>query len=226
MSMLKMVKADPCDQAIAEICAFAWDELSAEDLVRVAWGYYYFSIQFRENLQLACEFFPEDPKLGTLKTEECDTANLSPYPGVAAPGERMDHDEFMRRTLTLSPIDEDVKACMMDAGARYLAEVRAVDPMVRALSIASYEDGGLERLFTAILTAPEYNDPLIKAFNFFLSEHIRFDSDPDAGHGNLSRHLVPDENVAQLWTALKHLFMEVAPDLMRAACVEKLNAAC
>ena len=45
-------------------------------------------------------------ELQELNRGERDTDNLSPSPGVAAPGERMDHDEFMRRTLELTPIEE------------------------------------------------------------------------------------------------------------------------
>ena len=54
------------------------------------------------------------------------------------------------------------------------------------MALASYEDGGLERVFRAILTAQHWNDPVLQAFKHFLSEHIRFDSDPEQGHGALA----------------------------------------
>ena len=85
--------------------------------------------------------------------------------------------------------------------------------MTGALSIASYEDGGLENVFGAILKAPHWDTPLLQAFQHFLSEHIRFDSDPDAGHGALCRHLVPDDRVLPLWTAFRRLLVEAAPAL-------------
>src|ERR1700748_163909 len=88
---------------VDEICAFPWSSLSCDDMVDVAWAYYFFSIQFRECVSEARQLFPADENLRRLEAEECDTANLSPWPGVAAVGERMNHDEFMRRILTLLP---------------------------------------------------------------------------------------------------------------------------
>ena len=60
-------------------------------------------IQFRESLAEARRLYPADADLRRLEAEECATDNLSPWPGVAAAGERMDHDEFIRRTLALLP---------------------------------------------------------------------------------------------------------------------------
>src|SRR5712691_1032557 len=89
------------------ICRMAWDELDSDEVMRVAKAYYYFSIQFRENLEIARAQHPDDPKLAELWEGECDTDNLSPWPSVAAPGERMNHDEFMRRLLAFHPVDRD-----------------------------------------------------------------------------------------------------------------------
>ena len=86
------------------------------------------------------------------------------------------------------------------------------------MSIASYEDGGLEAVFTAMLTMPNWDDPGVDAaFRHFLSEHIRFDSDPDAGHGALARHLQPDDRIEPLWTAFRDLLVAFAPGLLRPA---------
>ena len=70
------------------------------------------------------------------------------------PGEKLDHDEFMRRLLALQPVRDDE---FLDAlGASYLNRVRAVDDHARACSIASYEDGGLSRVFAAMLRAQHW----------------------------------------------------------------------
>ena len=37
-----------------------------------------------------------------------------------------------------------------------------MDDDSRAMALASYEDGGLEKVFRAMLTAPHWNDPLCK----------------------------------------------------------------
>jgi hypothetical protein len=73
-----------------------------------------------------------------------------------------------------------------------------MDLETRALSIASYEDGGLEKVFTSFLRAERWNGPLLQAFKHFVAEHVRFDSDPDQGHGALSRHLKPDDRILPL----------------------------
>jgi hypothetical protein len=201
--------------SVDRICDMRWSELTEQEFIDVAWAYYYFSIQFRENLTITCELFPDDAKLQQLEREECATDNLSPWPGVAAEGEKMNHDEFMRRLLQLTPISDEKRQAFEAQGARYLDEVRATDDLTRAVSIASYEDGGLERVFHAFLQAPAWNNPALRAFRHFLTEHIRFDNDPDQGHGALSRHLAPDDRILPLWLAFERLLVAFVPTLRR-----------
>lgn len=200
-------------EVISEIATFRWTSLTAEELTAAAWAYYYFSVQFRENLEIAVSLHPDDAKLQDLMAGECDTANLSPWPGVAIEGERMNHDEFMRRALRLSPLSPATREIVQAAGEAYLDRVRGCDRLAAALSIASYEDGGLEATFRAMLTAPDWNTPLLQAFRHFLVAHIQFDSDPDAGHGALSRHLQPDDRVLPFWEEFRDLFIRAVPGL-------------
>ena len=204
------------ERVVDDICRLNWTELSKEDLIDATWAYYYFSVQFRENLEIARELFHDDAKLRQLEQEECNTDNLSPWPDVADVGEKMNHDEFMARLLSLSPISTEKKSALEAAGRAYLDIVRETPRMERALSIASYEDGGLERVFRAFLTAPNWSDPLLQAFRHFLTEHIRFDSDPEQGHGALSRHIAPDDRILPLWSAFGHLLAQAVPRLSRA----------
>jgi hypothetical protein len=199
---------------ITQICELSWCKLTEAEIIDVAWAYYFFSIQFRENLQVARALFPDDAKLQHLEREECDTDNLSPWPDVAAPGEKMNHDEFMRRLLELSPVSDDTRQLFYVLGDRYLQKVRQTDDMTRALSIASYEDGGLEAVFRAILTSPGSKNPVVAAFRHFLSEHIRFDSDVSQGHGALARHLSPDDRILPLWNDFRQLLVEFTPNLV------------
>jgi hypothetical protein len=200
-------------QVINEICSMKWSDLSSEDMAAVAWGYYFFSIQFRENLEIARDLHPGDAKLQQLHREECATSNLSPWPNVAAPGEKMNHDEFMRRALELSPLPIERTRRLKSIGGTYLSEVRSADSVSCALSIASYEDGGLENVFKAMLTFQNWDTDLLRAFRHFLSEHVRFDSDPDQGHGALSRHMAPDDRVLGLWEAFRNILVTSAPAL-------------
>ena len=200
---------------IDEICNLNWRNINRDDLFVAAWAYYYFSIQFRENLQIARALYPDDANLKQLEDEECDTHNLSPWPGVALPSEKMNHDEFMRRSLELCPVDPGVRSRMEELGQAYLATVRDIEPMTRAVSISSYENGGLQSVFTAYLTAKDWDTPALQAFGHFLIEHIKFDGndDDEHGHGALARHLVPDDRILPLWSAFKHMLLSAAPRL-------------
>jgi hypothetical protein len=129
----------------------------------------------------------------------------------------MNHDEFMRRTLQLAPIQDGRDGTLATACRAYLDSVREIDPMSRALSIASYEDGGLERVFGAFLEARDWGGPLLQAFRHFLTEHIRFDSDAENGHGSLSRHLRPTDRILPLWAAFRDLLLACVPELEREA---------
>jgi hypothetical protein len=211
--MLHVIERFKFKDAILDICDLPWARLSQEDMTDAAWAYYYFSVQFRENLEITAGLYPNDDKLKQLVREECCTDNLSPFPGVAEAGEKMNHDEFMKRLIALEPMTEAKHARFEQLGQAYLDFIRAADPLTRALTISSYEDGGLESVFRAILEAPNWDTPLLAAFRHFLAEHVRFDSDPDQGHGALSRHLSPDDRVLPMWKAFHKLFTDFVPAL-------------
>lgn len=214
MDTLTPVSIEPGDRtALDDICTLNWSSLDRDGISAVAWAYYYFSIQFRENLEVAYRLYPGD-RLNALVEGECDTDNLSPWPGVVEAGEKVNHDEFMRRLLALSPIDLTARQRIEAAGAIYLLRTRAEDAITKASSMASYEDGGLERLFATMLTCQCWDTPLLAAFQHFLVKHISFDSDPDGGHGALARHLAPDVRVERLWQELYTLFVTAEPRLV------------
>lgn len=201
---------------IQQICDLSWPTLDEGGVIDAAWGYYFFSVQFQENLEIARSLYPDDPKLQALEREESNTDNLSPWPGVAAAGERMNHCEFMRRVLALTPVPEAKRHRFEDRGDRYLRAIRKMDPLTRALSITSYEDGGLERVFGAMLQSSPADHPVVAGFRYFLFTHIQFDSDPDKGHGAMIRHLRPDDRVLPLWISFRNLLVDFAPALMVA----------
>jgi hypothetical protein len=208
---------------IDEIFQMRWEMLDACEVMQVAKAYYYFSIQFRENLEIACRLRPGDALLQKLSEGECDTDNLSPFPEVCAAGEKLNHDEFMRRLLTLQPIECDQALTLL--GEAYLEQTRGLDDHARAASIASYEDGGLSRVFGAMLRAPEWHGAGPGAFRYFLEEHIRFDTDDGEGHGTLSRHLAVDDAILPLWTAFRDLLLAAAPRLEPVAAPKLMSEA-
>jgi hypothetical protein len=196
-----------------------WHELESDEVLCVAHAYYYFSIQFRENLEIARSVWPDDLGLARLYEEECNTDNLSPWPGVADAGEKLNHDEFMRRLLALQPMDE---ADRLDAaGIAYLTSVRRMDDITRAQSIISYEDGGLSEVFQAILQAPCWDGAAAQAFKFFLQQHILFDENENAGHGAMVRHIRADCDVTPLWTAFYEILADSVPRLLRQTVGEQ-----
>src|SRR5258706_3877646 len=199
------------EAVIDQICGLRWETIGAGEVMQVAKAYYYFSIQFRENLEVACRLHPHDALLKNLREGECDTDNLSPWPGVTAVGEKLDHDEFMRRLLSFQTIRREMY--LEEIGAEYLSDTRALDDATRAASIASYEDSGLSRVFTSMLRARDWQGAGPAAFNIFLEEHIRFDSDEDGGHGALARHLTPDDRILPLWTAFRDMLVAAVPRL-------------
>ncbi len=197
---------------VDEICSLAWSKLDQAELTATAWAYYFFSVQFRESLQVTLQYHPDDAQVQCLVREECDTANLSPWPGVAAVDEKLNHDEFMARVLKLSPINAATRD-IVAAGHRYLATTRQMDDQVKIMSIASYEDGGLESVFKAIMQARDWNTALLAGFRHFLIKHIDFDGDP-AGHGAMIRHLAPDDRVRPMWVEFRDLLITAVPNLI------------
>ena len=199
-------------RVIDEITNFNWRGLERHELMRACRAYYYFSKQFVDAVHIACDLYPSDQNLISLREGECDTDNLSPYPGIAEKGEKMNHDEFMRRVIESASLDQAARERVDNLGREYLAEVSRRDPLTRAMALSSYEDGGLEAVFSAILTAPDWNEPSLRAFKHFLVEHIKLDSGEDS-HGALCRHLVADDRILPLWEAFKNLLVTAAPRL-------------
>ena len=134
-------------------------------------------------------------------------------------GEKVNHDEFMRRLLELCPIDNDKATYFAAVGQSYLEDIRELDTSARAASIASYEDGGLESVFKAILQFGNWDNDLLRAFEHFLAEHVRFDSDPEQGHGALSRHIALDDRVLPLWQGFKTILTTCVPGLSRDSAI-------
>src|ERR1700722_8691067 len=82
------------ESAVNEVCSLEWVALDRFQLTAVAWAYYFFSIQFRENLEVLHRKYPDNSQVQRLVQEECATDNLSPWPDVAAKAEKLDHDEL------------------------------------------------------------------------------------------------------------------------------------
>jgi len=104
---------------------------------------------------------------------------------------------------------------MEELGQAYLTAIRRIEPMTRAVSLSSYENGGLQAVFRAFLTSRDWDSPPLRAFGHFLTQHIKFDGGEEdgGGHGALARHLVPDDRILPLWTEFKLLLVRSVPQL-------------
>jgi hypothetical protein len=111
-------------------------------------------------------------------------------------------------------VDHERQTTIEMAGEAYLARSRRMDDKTRVMSIASYECGGLESVFRAILRAPDWNTRLLQAFRHFLVKHVGFDSDPEQGHGLLIRHVAPDHRVRAVWQEFRDLLITAVPRLV------------
>jgi hypothetical protein len=201
------------ERVISDICALDWSALNHDELVDVAWVCYYLSVQFRENVEIARGLHPLDESLAELERGERDTDNLSPCPGVVAEGERVDHDEFLRRALLLEPIDDLRRRRLQTIGRVYLAKARGMDAVSRASSLPSYEYGGLSKVFAAMLCAEGWDGPSLQAFRHFLVVHV---ARHRAVEGRALRlRLSPNPRVLELWCALKNSLLAAAPRLAR-----------
>jgi hypothetical protein len=210
------------DDVIEDISTFPWSSLSRDDMVAVAHAYYFFSIQFRESLVQARLLFPADENLRQLEAEECDTDNLSPWPNVAAAGERLNHDEYLRRTLALAPCSAAKSEVLENIGRRYLEATRRQPAITRAMSLASYEDGGLERVFKGMLTFPHWDNELLMAFRHFLRKHLHFDAGAETTHGFLCRHILVDDSILPMWSGFRDLFLQAVPTIATYRSPERM----
>ena len=198
------------EAVIDEISNLNWKKLDQEELMAVCRAYYYFSRQFVDAVHIACKLYPSDPQLIQLRSGECDTDNLSPYPGIAEKGEKMDHDEYMKRAIGMARLDISDREQVDKLGRKYLEIAGSADDLTRAMSLSTYEDGGLEVVFRAFLTAKDWDEPSLRAFKHFLVEHIKLDT---GEHGALCRHIVADDRVLPLWEAFRDLLVGAAPRL-------------
>ena len=64
-----------------------------------------------------------------------------------------------------------------------------------------------------MLRAQDWSGEGQRAFRHFLEQHILFDTDDEAGHGCLSRHLVPDASILPLWSAFATMLALAVPRL-------------
>ncbi len=61
---------------------------------------------------------------------------------------------------------------MEKIGRAYLDEVHRMEPLVRAMSLSSYEDEGLPQVFRAMLKARDWDEPSLGAFRHFQARFV------------------------------------------------------
>lgn len=190
------------NSAINRVCDIGWETLNEQQMTSAVWMFYFRSVQFRENLEAAIRLHPDNQNLRTLTEEELHTNNLSPYNGIAAEGEYLDHDTFLKRIIETHPIPPEKRQYLENLGKEYLDSMTKMPDEIKAMCLVSSEDGGSSKIYTNILTSPQncWKSNGMQAFRHFLQKHVEFDSTEgeDTGHGMLVRKLGIDDRVAPM----------------------------
>ena len=127
------------------------------------------------------------------------------------------------RLLTLQPMGD--VAAIERAGAVYLAKSRAMTITSWPRASPAMKMAACRPSFGAMLRAPSWTGAGQRAFRHFLEKHIEFDSDEDAGHGALSRHIPVDDSILPLWVAFEDILRCAVPAFAHhAAAAETLPA--
>ncbi len=200
--------------AVCEIAAMNWVALSPDERVDVAWTTYFFSVQCRESLNAALQVHPDHEGLKHYAQAVCQTTNLSPWTGVASPGEAMHHDEFLRRVLTREPVCQERRARLQRLGAAYLVTTRGLNAPVKAMGVLSYLTGGLDAVYRTIQSTAQGEGELMRGFRYFLTEHVRLVHASQAELPSASSAGSNDGDSAGLmWTAFRDLLLQTVPSL-------------
>ena len=99
----------------------------------------------------------------------------------------MNHNEFMRRALTLLPRAASRASAFEGVGQRYLAATRSQPVSARIAGPAN---------------------AVLLAFRHFMQEYVRFDCGSETSHGALCRHIKVDDRVLPLWGSFRDQFVE------------------
>ena len=191
-----------------------WRRLSIGELIDVAWAYYFFSIQFRENLLIARELLPDDAQLEQLGSRRKGYGQfISLSRGCrrrGASGSRRVHAESV-----VADADRRASAAIASRRSARLISAKSAPLTVGQGPRASraMRTGVLRKCSGACCRPRIGRIPCSQGFKHFLEKHIEFDSDVENGHGGLCRHLPPNEGVRELWTAFKESLIQVAPAL-------------
>ena len=190
---------------VHEIQNMPWKDLSTKELQQVMYLSWVSAMEFAEGVRLAIGLYPDNPKLITMAAGEIDANNLH-FGDYARRG---DHSKFLSYFLEEHNITPTPKS--HQAAKKYLALCRSLPVDVRAMSVFSREQE-LPNIFSEILKAPDWSEPGLAAYRYYLGQHIQLDTS-SGGHGEMTQDFPITEQVAPFYKARRDLYREAIAKL-------------
>lgn len=131
--------------------------------------------------------------LSAIASGELETDNLK-FSDYQVSGDHADFLwHFIRKHNLLTKVDGKV----IEAGARYLANISRLDTNTRVMSIVSREKE-LAGIFEKIIPTLDDTNPAMAAFKYYLVRHTELDQG-EGGHSDALVHLPVTEKVNEFW---------------------------
>lgn len=190
---------------IEEIVHLSWNKLNAKDLQRLMYASEALSREMAEAVRCGLQLHPEDRFLQEMAKGEIGTSNIS----FQDFRRKADHSEFLLHFLNKSEFRPD--EALKKETQNYLDLCRDFSAEVRLMTVVSREKE-LPPVFAAILDAQDWEAPGLDAYKYFLTEHVRLDSE-EAGHHELIKHIPTDERIEGFYQYRLDLFRKLFPVL-------------
>jgi hypothetical protein len=192
---------------VRQIRGLNWENLDSDDLQVVMYLSYVAAVEFAEALRIALDLYPTHEGLLEMAHGELKTKNLL----LDDFQDAGDHHEFLAHFLNKHDLIRPMRERFGAQADAYLAECRALDENVRAMTVFSREEE-LSGIFARMLDAKDWSAPGVYAFRHYLSRHITFDTG-EGGHHDLVSTFPIDDRVYPFYAAryetfklLPHLF--------------------
>lgn len=195
-------------KTVERIASLPWNALDSKGLLTLMVLSAYAAREFAESLRIALKLSPKHSGLKEMAQGELLTDNLrhGSYDRVG------DHADFLWYFIEKEKIVSRIDSNIIKDGERYLQEVRKLPQALRAMSIVSREEE-LSGIFERVLTAPDWSDEALQAFQYYLKRHIALDSE-EGGHKDLISDILINDSVDQFYQIRLKLYISLFPDLV------------
>jgi len=177
---------------VKKIVNLKWGSLDEEDLQKLMILSAYSALEFAESLRITVKMNSKNKALKEMAEEELNTDNLS-FEDYNVKG---DHFKFLWHFINKYGLLKKFGS-LEKVGETYMNHVRKLPKKVRVMSIVSREEE-LPNIFARILTTKNWKAEGLKAYRFYLKEHIALDSD-EGGHADKLKNMKVGNEVADFY---------------------------